>query len=98
MPTLQLVPEITEKLELFRTETLAGSDPIDKKKQAANVAMDELLESTVGLDNFVLTEIPINNTRAALYIYLNASVSPQFALFGKLTSDRVTARRPTIDR
>lgn len=62
---------------MFRTDTLAKLDPIDKKNQAAaNAAMDELLETTVGLDNFVIQDIPISNTRVALYIYLNASVRP----------------------
>lgn len=75
VPTLQLVPQITEKLELFRTQTLAELDPVDKKKQAANAAMDELLDSTVGLENFVVSDIPIANTRAGLYVYLNAAVS-----------------------
>ncbi|KAK7409684.1 mediator complex subunit [Neonectria punicea] len=75
VPTLQLVPELIEKLELFRTDTLANLDPVDKKKKAANTAMDDLLESAVGLDNFVVADIPISNTRAGLYIYLNASLS-----------------------
>ncbi|CAM1508468.1 Fc.00g053160.m01.CDS01 [Cosmosporella sp. VM-42] len=74
VPTLQIVPHVTEKLELFRTETLAGLDPVDTKKQAANAAMDELLDSTVGLNNYVVADIPISNTRAALYIYVNASL------------------------
>ncbi|KAK7425449.1 mediator complex subunit [Neonectria magnoliae] len=75
VPTLQLVPELIEKLELFRTDTLANLDPVDKKKRVANTAMDDLLESAVGLDNFVVSDIPISNTRAGLYIYLNASLS-----------------------
>ena len=37
--------------------------------------MDELLDSTVGLENFVVTPISVSNTRAGLYIYLNAAVS-----------------------
>ncbi|KAF4446383.1 hypothetical protein F53441_9951 [Fusarium austroafricanum] len=74
LPTLQLVPQITDKLELFRTEILASSDPADKKKQVANAAMDELLDSTVGLESFAVTDMPISNTRAGLYIYLNAAL------------------------
>ncbi|KAI5461117.1 mediator complex, subunit Med5 [Mariannaea sp. PMI_226] len=74
VPTLQLVPEVTEKLELFRND-IANLDPVDKGKQDANAAMDDLLESTVGLGNFVVPEIPISNTRAGLYIYLNAALS-----------------------
>ncbi|CCT65574.1 uncharacterized protein FFUJ_02529 [Fusarium fujikuroi IMI 58289] len=69
-----LVPQITDKLEQFRTEILACSDPADKKKQATNAAMDELLDSAVGLDNFVVADIPVSNTRAGLYIYLNAAL------------------------
>ncbi|KAK5993200.1 Mediator of RNA polymerase II transcription subunit 5 [Cladobotryum mycophilum] len=72
--TLQPVPQFVEKLEIFRTDVLARLDPMDKKKQAANAAMDELLDSTVGLENFVIPEIPISNTRAGLYVYLNASL------------------------
>ena len=75
VPTLQLVPQITEKLEQFRTQTLADLEPMDKKKQDANAAMDDLLDSTVGLENFVVADIPISNTRAGLYVYLNAAVS-----------------------
>lgn len=37
--------------------------------------MDELLDSTVGLDGFVIPDIPITDSRAALYVYLNAAVS-----------------------
>ncbi|KAG5927239.1 hypothetical protein E4U42_002434, partial [Claviceps africana] len=72
--TLQPAPFV-DRLEMFRTDTLAKLDPIDKKNQAAaNAAMDELLETTVGLDNFIIQDIPISNTKVALYIYLNASL------------------------
>jgi mediator of RNA polymerase II transcription subunit 5 len=79
VPTLQLVPEVTEKLELFRQD-IAAIDPEDKKKQEANAAMDDLLESTVGLENFVVPELPISNTRSGLYVYLNAAVSKFYHL------------------
>lgn len=72
--TLQPVPQVVERLELFRTETLAKLDPVDKKKPTANAAMDEMLESAVALEQFVVPEIPISNTRAGLYVYLNAMV------------------------
>ncbi|KAG6031713.1 hypothetical protein E4U19_007962 [Claviceps sp. Clav32 group G5] len=72
--TLQPTPFV-DRLEMFRTDTLAKLDPVDKKKQAAaNAAMDELLDTTVGLNSFVIPDMPISNTRAALYIYLNASL------------------------
>lgn len=73
---LQPVPQFAEKLEVFRTETLAQMDPIDKKSSAAaNAAMDELLDSTVGSENFVIPEIAISTTRTGLFVYLSASVS-----------------------
>ncbi|RYO94457.1 hypothetical protein DL766_001611 [Monosporascus sp. MC13-8B] len=71
---LQNAPQIAGRLELFRTETLASFDPIDKKNDPVNAEMDDILDSTVGLDNFVVPELPITNTRAGLYIYLNAAL------------------------
>ncbi|PQK11696.1 hypothetical protein BB8028_0003g03200 [Beauveria bassiana] len=72
--TVQPPPLYIERLEIFRTQTLAQLDPIDEKKKAANAAMEELLDSTVGSDNFVIPEILISNSRAALYVYLNAAL------------------------
>ncbi|KAG6084957.1 hypothetical protein E4U15_001437 [Claviceps sp. LM218 group G6] len=75
--TLQPTPFV-DRLEMFRTDTLAKLDPVDKKKQAAtNAAMDELLDTAVGLNSIVIPDMPISNTRAALYIYLNASGQTQ---------------------
>jgi mediator of RNA polymerase II transcription subunit 5 len=67
--------QIATRLEFFRTDTLAGFEPVDKKNEEATAEIDELLESTVGLDSFVIPEMPITNSRAGLYIYLNAAVS-----------------------
>lgn len=71
---LQSASQIATRLELFRTQTLAGFEPVDKKKEAANAEIDDLLDSTMGLENFVIPELPITNSRAGLYVYLNASV------------------------
>ena len=71
---LQSASQIASRLELFRTGTLASFDPVDKKKEAANAEMDDILDSTVGLENFIVPELPVSNTRAGLYIYLNAAV------------------------
>lgn len=67
--------QIAARLELFRTQTLAGFEPVDKKKQAANAEMDELLDETLGLQNIVLPHLDIARSRAGLYVYLNAAVS-----------------------
>ncbi|POR33336.1 Mediator of RNA polymerase II transcription subunit 5 [Tolypocladium paradoxum] len=73
--TLQPSPGFVERLEIFRSETLARLDPLDNKNQAAtSAAIDDLLENTVGLDNFVVPDIPISTTRAGLYVHLNASL------------------------
>lgn len=73
-PQLPQFQQFINKLELFRTEVLAPLDPVDKSKQAANAVMDDILDSTVGVDSLVIPEVPIANTRAGLYIYLGASV------------------------
>ncbi|KAI1822898.1 mediator of RNA polymerase II transcription subunit 5 [Xylaria intraflava] len=71
---LQNSSQIAGRLELFRTETLAAFEPADKaKKEVPNMDMDDL-ESSMALDSIVIPEIPISNSRAGLYIYLNASL------------------------
>ncbi len=71
---LQSSSQIASRLELFRTETLASFEPIDMdKKVVSNMDFDDL-ESSMVLDSIVIPEVPISNSRAGLYIYLNASV------------------------
>jgi mediator of RNA polymerase II transcription subunit 5 len=72
---IQGASQIAGRLEMFRTETLASFDPIDKKKETTNNDMEDILDSAMALDSFVVPEIPITNSRAGLYIYLNAAVS-----------------------
>lgn len=68
--------EILDKLEHFRTVTLASLDPADqKKKQAADAALSDMMDPAIALESFVVDEIPIGNTRAGLFIHLNALVS-----------------------
>ena len=62
-------------MELFLTEKLAGFDPAEKKK--ADAEIDDILESTMGLQSFAIPDLVIENSRAGLYIYLNACVSKQ---------------------
>ncbi|KAF3770718.1 Med5-domain-containing protein [Cryphonectria parasitica EP155] len=66
--------QIASRLEMFRTETLAGFEPVDKKKEAANAEIDELFDETVGLQSIVLQPLDILRSRAGLYIYLNAAL------------------------
>ncbi|OTB06195.1 hypothetical protein M426DRAFT_319265 [Hypoxylon sp. CI-4A] len=74
IPTIvQSASQIATRLEIFRTGALATFEPPDKKKETANPVMDDL-ESTMALDNFVVSELPNVNSRAGLYIYLNAAL------------------------
>ena len=72
VPTLQN-SSIAERLELFRS-TIASFEPADKTKDAAK-GIVELLDSAVGHEGVMLPDLHIANSRAALYIYLNACVS-----------------------
>ncbi|KJZ75565.1 hypothetical protein HIM_05028 [Hirsutella minnesotensis 3608] len=75
MHTMQHAPGFVERLEIFRNEVLANADSADKKKQAATSAdLDDLLDPSAALQNFVIPDIPISNTRAGLYVYLNAAL------------------------
>ncbi len=76
VPTLQN-PPVAERLEVFRA-TLASFEPAAKSKDTAAKGVEELLDSTVGLDSVILSELPIANSRAGLYIYLDACVRCRF--------------------
>ncbi|ROW06053.1 hypothetical protein VMCG_04710 [Cytospora schulzeri] len=71
---MQNASQIATRLELFRTGMLAGFEPIDKKKEADNAEMDELLDETIGLQNVAIPDLHITPSRAGLYIYLNAAL------------------------
>ena len=66
--------EIAGRLELFRSQNLANFEAVDKKKEAEDAQMFDVYDQTVGLDNFPVQELPIQNSRAGLYIFLNAAV------------------------
>lgn len=70
--------EVASRLELFRTQTLAGFDPADsKEKDQVEADMNGLLD-LMGSENLQIPDIPSINTRAGLYIYLNAAVCSNF--------------------
>ncbi|OLN95416.1 Mediator of RNA polymerase II transcription subunit 5 [Colletotrichum chlorophyti] len=73
VPTImQSAGPIATRLDMFRTSTLASFEPVDEQKNKSNAEIDDLFDSTVALENFVISELPIVNSRAGLYIYLNA--------------------------
>lgn len=80
---MQTASQIAARLELFRTETLAGFEPIDKKKEAANAEMDELLDETLGLQSLSIPDLHVDRSRAGLYIYLNAAVGHTHDIIGR---------------
>lgn len=69
-------PMFAERLEVYRTQTLAALEPIDKRAQKANAEIEKIIDSTMALDmdNIPVVEIPIMNSRAGLYVYLNSLV------------------------
>jgi mediator of RNA polymerase II transcription subunit 5 len=76
---LLLQTQAAARLELFRTETLVSIEPVDKKAMAADKAIEDILDESIGfapgLENIVGEEVPVVNSRAGLYIYLNSLVS-----------------------
>lgn len=78
VPTLHAgtAKPITEKLDFFRTEVLAGLDPVDKKKQADDAAMNEMIDSAVGgPDTYEVAPLPKFTTRVGMYVHLNAALA-----------------------
>jgi mediator of RNA polymerase II transcription subunit 5 len=68
---------IAERLDQFRTQTLLPLDPIDKKTQAANDEIDQMIDSSLalGIDTIPVVDLPTVNSRAGLYVYLHSLVS-----------------------
>lgn len=65
---------IATRLDLFRTNTLASFDPDDERKEMSKTGMDHLFDNTVDLEHFVVSDFPIVNSRAGLYVFVNATV------------------------
>ncbi|KAL1842691.1 hypothetical protein VTJ49DRAFT_4470 [Mycothermus thermophilus] len=68
---MQRAPEVTARLERFRTETLAKNLPVSKKDAAEPTS---LVDNLVSPDSVQVPEGPIVNSRAGLYIYLSAAL------------------------
>ncbi|KAG7106635.1 Mediator of RNA polymerase II transcription subunit 5 like protein [Verticillium longisporum] len=65
---------VTTRLDHFRTRILASFEPAEAGKPLAAPELDQLFDSGVELNNFVIPELPVANSRAGLYIYLNAAL------------------------
>jgi len=99
VPSIQLsASQIAARLGLFLNEKLAGFDSVDKKDEAENAEIDDILESTMGLQSFAIPELVIENSRAGLYIYLNACVgTPRGSLLFCVAHGEQLVGRPLID-
>lgn len=75
---LQSSPQIAARLELFRTQTLVGIQPAEKKEKGILTGgeIDDILDEgmRMGIESIVVQDLPILNSRVGLYIYINALV------------------------
>ncbi|KAK1754698.1 mediator of RNA polymerase II transcription subunit 5 [Echria macrotheca] len=81
--TMQTAANMAQRLEQFRTVTLASFEPASKKDDTPSY-MD-----MIQLDNVQIREMPVVNSRAGLYIYIGAALVGRpllddTALFGYL--------------
>ena len=80
---MQCSPQSAARLELFRSQTLVMLEPVEKGKgrgKGAEGEIDDILDGGAvggagGIEGIVVVELPVVNSRAGLYIYLNALVS-----------------------
>lgn len=81
--------ELAGQLELMQTQTLASFEP-DDKKEADDAGINSYM-GLVELENVQIAEVPVVNSRAGLYIYLNAAVGRRRPPLGRLggLADRV---------
>lgn len=73
---LQSSPQSAERLALFRSQTLPSIEPVEKKTKeiTASGEIDALIGEGLGIESIVVPEMPVLNSRAGLYIYLNSLV------------------------
>ncbi|KAJ0388195.1 hypothetical protein COL922a_000826 [Colletotrichum nupharicola] len=97
VPTImQNAGPIATRLDMFRTSTLAAFEPVDEQKNTSNVEIEDLFDSSVALENFVISELPIVNSRAGLYIYLNAAVTSFDVLVNAVSRNEGNSAAPLL--
>jgi mediator of RNA polymerase II transcription subunit 5 len=89
-------PPTAGRLELFRSQTLVGMEPLEKKSSASN-AIDDILDEglNLGMDNLVVADVPSINSRAGLYIYLSALVGHLFVSNMSCTNSHSSLQGPS---
>jgi len=76
--------QIVTRLEAFRTQVLPSWDP---REEGEPVEEASYVDTLIGLDNFQVPLVPTINSRAGLYIYLNAAVSLAGSSQGRRSAD-----------
>ena len=76
VPLLQGSPLSASRLDDFRMGTLVRIEPVDKKERAADQEIEDILDEgmVLGIESLVVADLPIVNSRAGLYVYLNSLV------------------------
>lgn len=79
---LQSSPQSAARLSVFRNQTLPAILPAEKKVKDNTVSgeIDALIGEGLGVESVVVQELPAVNSRAGLYVYLNALVILSFLL------------------
>ncbi|KAI1002732.1 Mediator of RNA polymerase II transcription subunit 5 [Podosphaera aphanis] len=70
-------PQTASRLETFRSETFPAIEPVEKTvKNGIDMDIEEIikegLDSSMAVENIVVSEMAYVNTRAGLYVFLNS--------------------------
>ena len=96
-PLLQNSPLSAARIAVFRTQTLVQIEPVDKKERAADKEIEDILDEATGLESMVVVDLPVMNSRAGLYIYLNSLVSTLCCTKKTILTEDQLVARPLID-
>jgi mediator of RNA polymerase II transcription subunit 5 len=96
-PLLQNSPLSAARIAVFRTQTLVQIEPVDKKERAADKEIEDILDEATGLESMVVVDLPVMNSRAGLYIYLNSLVSTLCCTKKTILTEDQLVARPLLD-
>jgi mediator of RNA polymerase II transcription subunit 5 len=96
-PLLQNSPLSATRIAVFRTQTLVQIEPVDKKERAADKEIEDILDEATGLESMVVVDLPVMNSRAGLYVYLNSLVSTLCCMKRTILTEDQLVARPLID-
>jgi mediator of RNA polymerase II transcription subunit 5 len=74
IPSLvQTSTPMAQRLDIFRNQILAIRESGPRRQQDATAEIDQIIDS-IGADNIHVADGPVVNSRAGLYVYINAMV------------------------